>query len=57
MSMLIENLKEVATFGGIDASNDRILLSVFEDHEAYKNAINPTAKPPALLERLTAVQH
>lgn len=40
MSLLIEKLKEVTTFGGIDASNDGMLLAAFEDHEAYKNAIN-----------------
>jgi hypothetical protein len=36
---LISKLKEVQTFGGIDASADRILLAAFENHAAYKNAL------------------
>lgn len=36
----IEKLRDVQTFGGIDASSDRILLQAFEDHSAYKAALD-----------------
>jgi hypothetical protein len=36
---LVKHLREVETFGGIDASSDSILLEAFEDHDAYKQAI------------------
>jgi hypothetical protein len=37
---LVKRLREVDSFGGIDASNDRVLLEAFEDHEAYKCALD-----------------
>ena len=40
MTSLTEELLGVQTFGGIDASSDRILLNAFEDHAAYKAAID-----------------
>jgi len=42
VNQLFSKLKEVQTFGGIDASADRILLAAFEDHAAYKNALELT---------------
>ena len=39
MVALFDNLRKIDSFGGIDASNDEILLGAFEDHEAYKQAI------------------
>lgn len=44
VSNLFKRLVEVDTFGGIDASNDAILLEAFEDHDAYRQAIK-LAKP------------
>ena len=35
MVTFVEKLRTVQTFGGIDASSDRILLAAFEDHAAY----------------------
>jgi len=37
---LARKLAAVQSFGGIDASSDRILLAAFEDHLAYQAAID-----------------
>jgi hypothetical protein len=36
----MKQLKDIATFGGIDADADDLLDQVFQDHDAYNDAIN-----------------
>ncbi len=36
MIQIMKNLQEVESFGSIDADNDPLLFSCFEDHEAYR---------------------
>lgn len=40
MSKVANKLERVISFGGVDAKNDDLLLSAFEDHEAYKAALS-----------------
>ncbi len=40
MTNFATKLRTVQSFGGIDASSDRILLAAFEDHAAYKSAVD-----------------
>jgi hypothetical protein len=44
MTQISENLRFIGDFGGIDASEDKVLLAAFEDHDSYNWAMN-FAKP------------